>query len=165
MPAIVPSLRPFAPADLPALHRIREASFASVFASFRALVGEEIAALAFAAAEAEQGKHLDDICSEGSGHHVFSVVADEEIVGFVSFSIDAGKRMGELGLNAVHPDHAGQGVGTWMYEEALGRMKDLGAEVVEVGTGGDAAHARARRAYEKAGFLAGIPGVHLYRKL
>ena len=73
--------------------------------------------------------------------------------------------MAEMGLNAVHPDHAGQGIGTWMYRETLVRMKALGAEVVEVGTGGDAAHAPARRAYEKAGFHTAIPGVHFYRTL
>ena len=159
------ALRPFAPADLAELHRIREAAFAPVFASFRALVGEEIAAVAFASAEAEQGKHLDEICAEGAGHHVFAVVEDAGIVGFVAFSVDADRRMGELGLNAVHPDHAGQGIGTWMYAEALARMKALGAEVVEVGTGADPSHAPARRAYQKVGFHAAVPGVHFYRTL
>jgi ribosomal protein S18 acetylase RimI-like enzyme len=159
------ALRPFAPADLAVLHRIREAAFAPVFASFRALVGEEIAAIAFASAEAEQGRHLDEICADGSGHHVFAVMEGAEMVGFVAFSVDADRRTGELGLNAIHPDHAGRGIGTWMYEEALARMKALGAEVVEVGTGADPSHAPARRAYQKAGFLAAIPGVHFYRRL
>ena len=159
------TLRRAAADDLPGLHRIREAAFAPVFTSFRSLVGEEIATIAFVSAEAEQGKHLDEICAEGSGHHVFAVMAGDETIGFVSFRIDAETRIGELGLNGVHPDHCGQGVGTWMYEQALVRMKALGAEVVEVGTGGDAAHAPARRAYEKAGFTAAIPSVHYYRTL
>ena len=156
------ALRPFEPADLAELRRIREAAFAPVFASFRALVGEEIAAIAFASAEAEQGEHLDEFCAEGSGHHVFAVTHDTGIVGFVAFSVDADRRMGELRLNAVHPDHAGRGIGTWMYAEALARMKALGAEAVEVGTGADPSHAPARRAYQRAGFVAAIPGVHFY---
>lgn len=159
------SLRSVTPADLPELHRIRAAAFAPVFDSFREAVGAKIAEVAFAAAELEQAKHLDEICAEGAAHQVFGVIEDDEMIGFVSFSVDAEKKMGELGLNAVHPDHAGRGVGTWMYAEALARMKALGAEVAEVGTGGDAAHAPARRAYEKAGFLAGIPSVQLYKRL
>lgn len=159
------ALRPFRPDDLPILHRIREAAFEPVFASFRALVGAEIAAVAFAQAEAEQGKHLEEISAEDSGHRVFVVEANGDVAGFVSFSVDSAKRSGEIGLNAVHPDFAGRGVGTWMYRETLARMKALGADVAEVGTGGDASHAPARRAYEKAGFGPAIPGLHLYRRL
>lgn len=159
------TLRPFQPDDLPVLHRIREAAFAPVFASFRALVGAEIAPVAFAEAEAEQGKHLEEIAAEASGHQLLVVEADGEVAGFVAFRVDPAKRSGEIGLNAVHPDHAGRGIGTWMYGEALARMKALGAEVAEVGTGGDSSHAPARRAYEKAGFGPAIPALHLYRRL
>lgn len=159
------SLRPFEPGDLAALHRIREAAFAPVFASFRAIVGAEIAGLALAGAEAEQATHLDGICASGSGQHVWVVLAGGEIVGFVSFGVDAAARSGEIGLNAVHPDFAGRGIGSWMYGEALARMKALGAAVASVGTGGDPSHEAARRAYEKAGFGPAIPSVHLYRML
>jgi ribosomal protein S18 acetylase RimI-like enzyme len=159
------NLRPFEPGDLAALHAVRAAAFAPVFASFRAIVGEEIAALALAGAEAEQAAHLDGICADGSGQNVWVVLAGGELVGFVSFSVDADARSGEIGLNAVHPDFAGRGIGTWMYGEALARMKALGAAVASVGTGGDASHAPARRAYEKAGFGVGIPSIHLYRTL
>ena len=159
------SLRPFAPGDLAALQRIRAAAFAPVFAALRAMVGEEIAALALAAAEAEQAALLDEICAEGSGHHVRVVSLGEVPIGFVSFTVDAASRTGEIGLNAVHPDHAGRGVGGWMYGEALAAMKALGAALAAVGTGGDPSHAPARRAYEKAGFGPAIPSVHLYRLL
>ena len=159
------TLRSIRPDDLPELHRIRRLAFAPIFESFRSLVGEEIAPIAFAAAEEEQARHLDEICAPGSGHHVLAAIEDGEMVGFVSFSVDAIKRTSELGLNAVAPAQAGRGIGPWMYETVLVRMKELGAEVVEVGTGGDPAPAPARRAYEKAGFSRSIPGVHYYRKL
>lgn len=164
MPAAL-SLRPFAPGDLPILHRIREAAFAPVFASFRELVGPAIGDVALADVEAEQGRQLDTLCSADTAHQVFVVEAAGEPVGFVSFFVDAGKRRGEIELNAVHPDFAGRGIGSWMYHEVLARMKAMGAEVVEVGTGADASHAAARRAYEKVGFRCGIPSVHLYRTL
>ena len=106
------SIRPFEPGDLPALQRVQQAPFAPVFRSFRDIVGEEIAALALADADAEQAKLLDDTCAADSGHRVLVVTLGEEIVGFVSFTIDAKKRAGEIGLNAVHPDHAGRGIGT-----------------------------------------------------
>lgn len=158
-------LRPIVPGDIAGLHRIRRLAFAPIFESFRELVGPDIAPIAFATAEDEQARHLDEICAPASGHHVFAVFDGAEMVGFVSFTVDPRKRSGEIGLNAVAPDRSGRGIGAWMYEQALARMKTLGAEVVEVGTGGDAAHAPARRAYEKAGFTHSIPGAHFYRKI
>lgn len=160
-----PSIRPFEPRDLAALQRIRAAAFAPVFRSFRAIVGTEIAAIAFSDADAEQAKLLEGICAAGSGHHVLVVGLGEEIVGFVSFTVDPDRRTGEIGLNAVHPDHAGRGFGTWMYQQVMARMRDLGMALVTVGTGGDPSHAPARRAYEKAGFGPALSSLHLYKLL
>ena len=160
-----PSVRGFEPADLPVLQHIRRAAFEPVFRSFREIVGAEMAAIAFAHADAEQAQLLDGICTAGSGHHVLVVTAGEEIAGFVSFTIDADKRIGEIGLNAVHPDYAGRGLGTGMYEYVLARMKELGAALATVGTGGDPSHAPARRAYEKAGFGPALPSLYLYKLL
>jgi GNAT superfamily N-acetyltransferase len=165
MAASAPTIRPLAPGDLPTLQSIRRAAFEPVFNSFRSIVGEEIAALAFADADAEQAKVLDDVCAAGSGHHVLVATVDGETVGFVSFTIDAAKRTGEIGLNAVRPDHAGKGIGTWMYQQVLARMKELGMALAVVGTGGDSSHAPARRAYEKVGFGPAIPSVYFYKLL
>jgi GNAT superfamily N-acetyltransferase len=159
------SLRPFEPGDLAVLQGVRAAAFAPVFRSFCNLVGEEIAAIAFAHADAEQARLLAGICAAGSRHQVLVVMRGEEIVGFVSFSIDADQRIGEIGLNAVHPEHAGQGIGTWMYEHVLARMKELGMALATVDTGGDPSHAPARRAYEKAGLGCAIPSLSLYKLL
>ena len=160
-----PHIRPYQPADLPAMQRVRQAAFEPVFQSFRHIVGEHIAALAFTQADAEQAKLLDDVCAPDSDHHVLVVTIAADLVAFVSFTIDADKRMGEIGLNAVHPQHAGQGIGTHMYEHVLARMKQLGMALATVGTGGDPSHAPARRAYQKAGFGPAIPSLTLYRLL
>ena len=165
MMASGPNIRPFEPADLPAMQRVRKAAFEPVFRSFRDIVGEQIATLAFAHADAEQARLLDGVCAAGSGHHVLVVTIREEVVGFASFTLDADKRTGEMGLNAVHPAHAGRGLGTWMYERVLARMKDLGAALATVGTGGDPSHAPARRAYEKAGFGPALPSLYVYKLL
>jgi GNAT superfamily N-acetyltransferase len=160
-----PSIRPFESSDLAALQSVRRAAFEPVFRSFRDMVGEEIAAIAFRHADAEQGKLLDEICHPESLQHVLMVILEEEIVGFVSFTISTENRIGEIGLNAVHPDHAGRGIGSWMYGQVTLRMKNAGMRVATVGTGNDPSHAPARRAYEKAGFGPAIPSVHLYRLL
>lgn len=159
------AVRPFAPGDLPALQAIRAAAFAPVFASFRELVGPEIADIALVSAEADQARLLETICAQGSGHDLHVATCRGEPVGFVAFTADGDREVGEIGLNAVRPDHAGRGVGTAMYQAVLAEMKARGIAVVEVGTGGDPSHAPARRAYAKAGFGPSIPSVTLYRRI
>src|SRR3712207_6914793 len=60
-------IRPYERGDHPALEHIRQAAFAPVFLSFREIVGAEIAAIAFAHADTEQARLLDDVCAVGSG--------------------------------------------------------------------------------------------------
>lgn len=158
-------IRRVEPADLPALQAIRAAAFAPVFQSFREIVGAEIAPIAFAKAEAAQAAFLDQIAAADSTHELWVAVEDGALIGFVSLKVDAESRIGELDLNAVHPDHAGQGVGGALHQHALARMKALGAVVATVGVGGDPSHAPARRAYEKAGFGPAIPSLWYYRAL
>ena len=157
-------IRPFAPGDLPRLHAIREAAFAPVFASFRSITGD-VASAAFPNAEREQAQHLDDLCGEANPATVLVVIQGGKIIGFVAYTIDTETGLGEIGLNAVHPDHAGQGIGTCLYEMVLERMRQVGARAATVSTGGDPSHAAARRAYEKVGFGSPIPAVSFYRAL
>ena len=159
------SIRAFEQDDLPALHGIREAAFKPVFQSFRSILGEKIAAVALASAEKEQGAFLDTICAADSKHKVFVAERDGELIGFCTVSFDEDSKVGEIDLNAVRPDQQGKGVGAKMFEHALDLMREAGMKVATVGTGGDPSHAPARRAYEKAGFVPGIPNVYLYRML
>lgn len=158
-------IRAYAPSDLLALHAIRTAAFAPVFASFRNIVGPEIAALGLATAEQEQGDLLDAIAKPDSGHTLAVAEIDNQPVGFVSWKPDIAPLVGEVTLNAVHPDHGGKGIGTALYEHALAALKAAGMQLATVGTGGDPSHAPARRAYEKAGFSVHLPSIHMYRKL
>jgi hypothetical protein len=66
-------IRPFQPADLPAMQEVRRLAFEPVFQSFRDIVGQEIAQRAFADADAEQARLLERLCGKDSGHHVFVV--------------------------------------------------------------------------------------------
>jgi GNAT superfamily N-acetyltransferase len=157
-------IRDYAPEDLPRLHEIRTAAFAPVYASFRAIVGERIAPHAFAGEEEAQGRHLEELCT-GDASRVYVAVKGDQTVGFVAISLDHARGMGELGLNAVDPRLAGQGIGAALYRFALERMGDAGMKAAMVGTGGDPSHAPARRAYAKAGFDRTLPTQWLYREL
>lgn len=158
-------IRAYAPADLLALHTIRTAAFAPVFASFRSIVGPEIAALGLATAEQEQGDLLDAIARPDSGHTLAIAETNGAPVGFVSWKPSIAPGVGEITLNAVHPDHGGKGIGTALYEHALAALKAVGMQLATVGTGGDPSHAPARRAYEKAGFSVHLPSIYMYRTL
>lgn len=151
--------------DLARLDEIRRAAFAPVFASFRQLLGDEIYAIAQQGDDDEQSGHLASLMRPDSAWELYTAHASDEIVGFVAVRLDRERQIGEIGLNAVHPDHSGRGIGTEMYAFALERMREAGMRVATVGTGGDPSHAPARRAYEKAGFAVGVPSLWLCRML
>jgi GNAT superfamily N-acetyltransferase len=163
LPAI--SIRPATQADAPQLQAIREAAFAPIFASFRSMLGDTIYELAQARDDANQGELLTSLLAPGSDWEVHAIELDAALVGFVSLRMNAETRVGEIGLNAVEPRHAGRGIGTAMFEWALRRMKAGGMRVATVGTGGDPSHAPARRAYEKLGFDTKIPSVWMFKLL
>lgn len=158
-------MRPARADDQPYLDAVRQAAFAPVFASFRSILGDDIYALAQAREDEAQGELLLSLLTPESGWEVYAAEMAGTVVGFVSIHLNQETQAGEIGLNAVHPDHAGQGVGTAMYAFAIVRMKEAGMRVATVATGGDPSHAPARRAYEKVGFTVQIPSVWLCRKL
>jgi GNAT superfamily N-acetyltransferase len=153
------------PDDTPRLQAIRAAAFAPVFASFRELLGDEIYELSQRRDEEGHGALLDSLLASDSPWEVYVAESGEVVAGFIAVQANAETLVGELGLNAVDPAHAGAGIGTKMYEFAVARLKQLGMNVAMVGTGGDPSHAPARRAYEKAGFGAELPTIWMFKKL
>lgn len=129
------------------------------------MLGEDIYALAQAREDEAQSGLLALMLATGSPWDLFVAEVAGDVVGFVSLRVDAETGIGEIGLNAVDPVTAGQGIGTAMYEFAVSRMLEAGMKVATVATGGDPSHAPARRAYEKAGFSVSIPSVWMCRKL
>jgi GNAT superfamily N-acetyltransferase len=153
------------PEDAVHLQSIRRAAFEPVFASFRSILGDEIYDLAQRRDDEAQELLLTTLLAPDSGWTVYVAQSDDVIVGFVTVRLEPETGVGEIGLNAVAPARAGEGIGTAMYRFALERMKEAGMKVATVGTGGDQSHAPARRAYQKAGFDLEIPTVWMYRKL
>ena len=158
-------MRPARADDLPHVDGVRQAAFAPIFASFRAILGDALYALAQAREDEAQGELCVSLLAPESGWEVYVAELAGTVVGFVALQLNHDTHVGEIGLNAVHPDHAGKGIGTTMYDFAIARMQEAGMGVATVTTGGDPSHAPARRAYEKAGFTAHIPSVWLCRKL
>jgi ribosomal protein S18 acetylase RimI-like enzyme len=153
------------PDDAPRLEDIRRAAFAPVFASFRAVLGDDVYELAQRREDEAQGALLTSLMAAGSIWEVYVAVVGDAVAGFVAVRLDRDTLIGEIGLNAVAPEHAGKGVGTAMYEFAVEHMKRAGMKVATVSTGADASHAPARRAYRKAGFDVEFPSVWMCRKV
>jgi GNAT superfamily N-acetyltransferase len=159
------SIRTADDSDAPQLQDVRRVAFAPVFASFRAILGEEISQVTQARDDQAQAEYLASLFLPSSGWELYVAELGGLVVGFVSIQLNRETSMGEIGLNAVHPDFAGAGIGTAMYEAMLERMRETGMRVATVSTGGDSSHAPARRAYQKAGFNVGIPSIWLCRGL
>jgi ribosomal protein S18 acetylase RimI-like enzyme len=160
-----PLIRPFTVTDAPRLEAIRQAAFTPVFASFRSILGDALYALVQSREEQQHAALLAGILAADSNWEIYVAELTDVVVGFVSFQLNRDTTVGEIGLNAVHPDYAGHGIGTTMYQYALARMKVTGMRAATVATGGDPSHASARRAYEKAGFNVRIPSVWMCRLL
>jgi ribosomal protein S18 acetylase RimI-like enzyme len=151
--------------DAHQLEDVRRAAFAPVFASFRAILGEDISQVTQARDDRAQAEYLASLLIPDSGWELYVAEHAGLVVGFVSVQLNRETSIGEIGLNAVHPDSAGAGIGTAMYDFVLERMREAGMRVATVSTGGDSSHAPARRAYQKAGFKVGIPSIWLCQRL
>ncbi len=90
---------------------------------------------------------------------------DSQVVGFATYSLNKETQIGEIGNNAVLPEYQGHSIAGRMYEVILERFEEAGMVWACVGTWLDEGHARARRAYEKAGFEQVIRHVEYFKKL
>ena len=159
------AIREFKEEDLPRLFEIAEAAWAPVYASFKELLGYDIYQGVYPEWQTKKKRQIANACNPGAHAHARVAEKHGKVVGFITFYLNVAPDIGEIGNNAVDPDYQRQGIGTKMYEDALSELKRLGMKYAQVGTGGDVSHAAARRAYEKAGFSASVPGVNYYCKL
>ena len=158
-------IRPTHPADHARVEQVRAAAFAPVFASFRHILGDDIYEIAQRNEDEAQGELLAGLFAEDSEWHLHVAELDGVIAGFVSWQENLENSVGEIGLNAVDPTLQARGIGSRLYDFALENMRAAGLQVATVATGGDPAHAPARRAYEKAGFDVSVPSVWMCRRL
>jgi ribosomal protein S18 acetylase RimI-like enzyme len=159
------TLRPYRDADLPDLLDIAIAAWEPIRASFRAILGPDLFAVAFPDWRGEKRRQIASACRGEHGARVLVAELHGRPVGFASYYLDHHTGIGQIGNNAVHPGHQGSGIGTRMYKRVLADMRQAGMRCVKVTTGGDDSHAPARRAYQKVGFGCPIPSVTYFREL
>lgn len=157
-------IRPYKPEDLPIIMDIGNRAWREIYKMFRATYGDELFELRVPDEATAKGNQIKAHCEQ---HSEWVYICEEEgcIVGFVTFMLDADKRIGEIGNNAVDPDCGLKGIGQQMYQAVFEHFRAHGMVYAKVGTGLDDAHARARRAYERAGFNIRHENVEYYMKL
>lgn len=164
-------VHPLSPADVEDVVAIAVAAWQPIFAFYRRTMGDDLFATAHPDWRQEKARQVRRACLPGSSAlvAVAELLADGEqparVVGFVTCYANSETGIGEIGNNAVHPAWQGEGIAPRLYEWAFERMRERGMRYVKVSTGGDPAHAPARRAYQKAGFDIALSAVEYYREL
>lgn len=158
-------IRPYEEADYRRVLDVCIAAFEPIHKGFEAVLGPRVFALQYGDWKEQYAKTLGRVSARDRKCRVYVAELDGEIAGFVFALLDKDRKCGEIGLNAVDPHYQGQGIATAMYQFALDDLKRRGAEIASVGTGGDAAHAPARKAYDAVGFDRAIQGLYLFKEL
>ena len=158
-------MRPYEAADYERVLEICLAAFEPIHQGFEAALGQRIFDLQYDDWKERYAATIRTIAQDDEKIKVYVAAIEGNVAGFIFLLVDAKRQTGEIGLNAVDPPLQGLGIGKAMYEFALAKLKEHGALIACVGTGGDDAHERARRAYAAVGFDRGIPGVYLFKSL
>jgi ribosomal protein S18 acetylase RimI-like enzyme len=155
-------IRPFEPRDLDDLIELTLLAFEPVFVSFERILGPKIYPLLYPDWRKTQTEWVEKFSSSEKTQLCVAEM-DGKAVGLIAYEL-YDNQMGEVQFLVVHPEYQNRGIGTELNAYALQKLKEGGAKLVEVGTGGDESHAPARRCYEKAGYTA-LPLVRYYQAL
>jgi GNAT superfamily N-acetyltransferase len=155
--------------DMDAVVRLSLLAWQPVFDTWQEIMGPAIFSHLYPDWKAMQQKVVEDFCRPQANRTVWVAEAGDEVeggevAGFLVLDLNQEEKKGDVQLLAVHPDHQRQGIAAALNQIALEKMKASGMKIAYVGTGGDPAHAAARRSYEKAGYV-GLPAVHYFKEL
>ena len=142
-------------------------AWAPVFASMRAVTGDEIDRLSHGDDwRVYQRKSIEDALDNDAMHLWVAHEDDDEnaLVAFLAVTLHEDDALGQIWMLAVDPDAQGRGLGTTLTNFATEWMREAGMRLAMIGTGGDPGHAPARRTYEKAGYTA-MPTVQYLKAL
>ncbi|GAA0928083.1 GNAT family N-acetyltransferase [Virgisporangium aurantiacum] len=162
-------IRSFVPADLPRLVDLTIETFGPFYEnSFRPLVGDVVFANQHGDWRGDYRTQVPELHDPAAHRYVAVAEIGAEIgaaiVGYVAWTVDPARRNASLTHLAVDAGHRRRDAGRTLCEHAFARMRALGAEVVEIGTGGDPFHAPARALYERLGCVQ-LPVAVYYREL
>lgn len=145
-------IRPFAAHDEQPILDLTLDTFEPFYeGSFRPLMGEAIFAVQHADWREEYTRTVPGLHKPAAGKYVDVAEIEGALAGYISWEVNASRGHGTISILAVSLDHRRSQVGRHLCEHAMGRMKALGAKIVEIGTGGDPFHAPARALYERLG--------------
>jgi ribosomal protein S18 acetylase RimI-like enzyme len=158
-------IRAFVQDDLPRLTELTIDTFGPYYEDqFRPMVGDVVFAN-------QHGSWRDDYRTQVAAlhdpsQHKYVAVGETEgaVAGYVAWTVDPARGNGSVTILAVSVEHRRQHAGIALCEHAFDQMRAHGAEVVEIGTGGDPFHAPARALYEKLGCVP-VPVTVYYRQL
>jgi ribosomal protein S18 acetylase RimI-like enzyme len=158
-------VRPFRPTDFGPLLELTIATFGPFYEqSFRGIVGDTVMAN-------QHGNWREDYYNQWLGLHdpdngKYVVVAedDNEIVGFIAWTMRPEKRSGEIEMLAVESAHRRHRLGSDLCAHVFDELRRYDIEVVSLGTGGDEFHAPARALYDSLG-MTPLPVVVYYKAL
>lgn len=156
-------IRELAPSDVEAVVALALRAWASVFESFRHVLGDAIFARLYPDWRVYQADAVRAAVTDPTMQS-WVAVSPECISGFVTVRLHRESLEGEIYMVAVDPAAQGAGCGSALTARALDCMRAEGMNRANVGTGGDPGHAAARATYEKAGFTA-LPTVQYFKLL
>jgi ribosomal protein S18 acetylase RimI-like enzyme len=158
-------IRSFNQDDLARLTELTIETFRAFYEeSFRPLVGEVVFANQHGNWRDDYRKQVAELHDPGQHKYVAVAELADDIAGYVAWSADPARRNGTITILAVAAQHRRHHLGTALCEHAFDALRNLGAEVVEIGTGGDPFHAPARALYERLGCTQ-LPVAVYYRQL
>lgn len=158
------SVRTATPADADACAALAVSAWQRVHDSYTAILGPALHEQLFSGWQDAKARAVFRTVHDHP-ERALVAVSGQTVIGFVTFHIDAERRVGEIGNNAVDPASQGQGIATALYQAVFTAFRDAGMRVARVTTGLDEGHAPARAAYTKAGFRLGLPSITYYREL
>lgn len=157
-------IRGYKKGDLPVMVAIARNAWKSIYNMYRDTYGDELFSLLIPDKDTAKEQQIN--------HHVLHhpdwiYICEENgtIAGFITFSIDHERKIGQIGNNAVDQECGLKGIGQQMYSAVFQRFKDDGIFYAQVTTGLDDTHLRARRAYERAGFNIKKEDITYFKKL
>lgn len=158
-------IRSFVPQDLARLTELTIETFGPYYEDhFRPLVGEVVFANQHGAWREDYHVLVAGLHEPEQHKHVAVAEIDDLTIGYVGWSVDPARKNGTITIVAVADGHRRHHAGTALCEHAFEAMRRAGAEVVEIGTGGDPFHAPARALYDKLGCTP-LPVTVYYRQL
>jgi len=147
-----PIIRPYVEQDADAVMHLSLDAWAPVFASQRDVMGAEI----FERLHGDdwrrhQRRPVESVLAADTST-VWVATVDGVVVGFVAAVLREDRRIGEISILAVAPEHQCRGVGAELTSTATAWIRGAGMLVAMVETGGDPGHAPARSTYERASY-------------